>query len=265
MSEQLAGDYIKRIFKQNLVEESIDAKRTVVFEVGSSVVRNLRDDSTRMVFPGAKEADGIVSLLQALGQLYECGHEMALHRLYPKVAFPVSRGTPMLSPHIRWEHSEDWYVAFYRPLDEMKSGERMISLLALKDNDWSFLTDHIIDGRNLFPATAYLNFVWETQSMIVGMMMSDMQIVFEDVKFLRATTISMDKRLELIVMVQRVSGRFEVIEGGAAVVTGYIRTPQNVARDMVPLPVPLNINDNSISLNEHDIYKELKLRGYHYR
>lgn len=69
---------------------------------------------------------------------------------------------------------------------------------------------NILVGRNLFPATAYLNLVWETMSMVVGMMISAMQIVFEDVKFSRATHIANNKVVELIVMIQRGSGRFEV-------------------------------------------------------
>lgn len=262
-TEDTANSLIKRLL--NPIQHFEIPNRSLLLEIGSGIHGiNIEDDSKRIRFPEKdNDSNGIVALLDLLGKIYESGHDFHADRLYPKVTFPVSRGTPMISPYVRWEHSEDWFVAFYRPLDEMKSGERAISLTVAKDNDWSFLMGHVIDGRNLFPATGYLNFVWETQSMIVGMMMSDMQIVFEDVKFHRATTLSPDKRLELIVMVQRVSGRFEVFEGGAAVVTGYIKTPHDMTTWSVSIPTPADTED-SLEMDEKDIYKELKLRGYHY-
>lgn len=61
----------------------------------------------------------------------------------------------MISPLVRWEHSEDWYVTSYRLQEKIKSGERTISI-SLSDEDMEFMTGHIIDGRNLFPATGYL-------------------------------------------------------------------------------------------------------------
>ena len=35
---------------------------------------------------------------------------MKCERLYPLVGFPVPRGTPMLGPLVRWEHSQDWPI-----------------------------------------------------------------------------------------------------------------------------------------------------------
>lgn len=65
-------------------------------------------------------------------------------------------------------------------------------------------------GRNLFPATGYLSLVWETVAMMLGRLTPDTAVVFENVKFLRATTIPKDGSMELYVMVQRASGNFEV-------------------------------------------------------
>jgi hypothetical protein len=41
--------------------------------------------------------------------MFENGIDMDVSKLYPPVEFPVSRGTPMISPLIRWEHSENWW------------------------------------------------------------------------------------------------------------------------------------------------------------
>jgi len=45
--------------------------------------------------------------------LFELGLQPQLANLYPLVQYPVSRGTPMISPLVRWEHSEDRYVMKY--------------------------------------------------------------------------------------------------------------------------------------------------------
>ena len=58
--------------------------------------------------------------LQALGELYNVGCQPQIQNLYPKIQYPVSRATPMISPVIKWDHSEDWYVnpklTIYNPL-----------------------------------------------------------------------------------------------------------------------------------------------------
>jgi fatty acid synthase len=43
-------------------------------------------------------------------------------KLYPAIEFPVSRGTPSISPLIKWDHSEDHYVTRYG-IDKSKKTE----------------------------------------------------------------------------------------------------------------------------------------------
>lgn len=75
--------------------------------------------------------------------------------LYPTIEFPVSRSTAMISPLIKWDHENDWYVTSYKTQDRITTGERFISL-SLKDEEQEYISGHVIDGRNLFPATGYL-------------------------------------------------------------------------------------------------------------
>lgn len=67
-------------------------------------------------------------------------------------------------------------------------------------------------------------------------------------------------------MVQKGSGKFEVAEGGVAIVSGSVQLPQNISREMVSLepPEPLH-DDDLLELTSRDIYKELRLRGYNYQ
>lgn len=120
---------------------------------------------------------------------------------------------------------------------------------------------HAIDGRVLFPATAYLQMAWETVAMMKGPIFSDVNVEFEDVRFLRATGITKDQPIEFNIMVHTGTGNFEITENSTAVVTGKI----TIVEKMAPLiELPSLPETNSPILQERDFYKELRLRGYHY-
>lgn len=46
--------------------------------------------------------DNVIVFLQGLGKMYNNGLQPQLANLYPTVHFPVSRGTPMISPLIKY-------------------------------------------------------------------------------------------------------------------------------------------------------------------
>jgi fatty acid synthase len=67
-------------------------------------------------------------------------------------------------------------------------------------------------------------------------------------------------------MVQKGSGKFEVIEGGGAVVSGVVRVPENTVYERASLePYEPCYSDELLEFSSHDIYKELRLRGYNYQ
>jgi hypothetical protein len=43
-------------------------------------------------------------------RLYNAGVQMNLSNLYPKVSFPVPRGTQMINSMVKWDHSAEWTV-----------------------------------------------------------------------------------------------------------------------------------------------------------
>jgi len=66
-------------------------------------------------------------------------------------------------------------------------------------------------------------------------------------------------------MVQKGSGNFEVFEGGAAVVSGTVRVPDNVSSERASWEFfEPHISGNLLEISSQDIYKELRLRGYKY-
>lgn len=100
-----------------------------------------------------------------------------------------------------------------------------------------------------------------------GRLITETSVVFEDVKFLRATSIDKKKRLlNFLIALQKVSGNFELSENGEPVVSGRIRITQTPEKEMISLPTPVAPkNGEFIPLSQKDIYKELRLRGYNYR
>jgi hypothetical protein len=66
-------------------------------------------------------------------------------------------------------------------------------------------------------------------------------------------------------MVQKASGKFEVTESNAPVVSGSVRVPTNVSNEMVALEPPRPIvNEDLLELSSQDIYKYFRLCGYEY-
>lgn len=91
-------------------------------------------------------------------------------------------------------------------------------------------------------------------------------IVLENVQFRRATIVSRDAPVRFLINVLDGTGEFDVCEGGAVVVTGFVRLAADPRAERLhdleqPRPEP---EPGLLPLNTDDIYKELRLRGYNY-
>ncbi|XP_026313533.1 fatty acid synthase-like [Hyposmocoma kahamanoa] len=226
--------------------------------------RSLKKDVINIPLTQKGHEDNVQVLFNAIGKLYESGLNPRLANIYPHVPFPVSVSTPMMAHLVEWEHSEDWYVTSYKAQEKMKSGERTVRM-SIVDEDSEYMAGHVVDGRNLYPATGYLVLVWETLGMMMGELFTEISVVFENVRFERATNIPKDGNLEFIVMIQKGSGNFEIVESGASIVTGRIHAKKNVGNDYRVLPaLPESTGPNIKHLLTKDFYKELRLRGYQY-
>lgn len=71
--------------------------------------------------------------------------------------------------------------------------------------------------------------------------------------------------VRFVIIVQKGSGKFEVIEGGAAVVSGTVQVRENMSLERATLePYEPCHSDEFLELSSRDIYKELRIRGYNY-
>lgn len=96
-------------------------------------------------------------------RLYEIGCNPKVSNLYPPIQFPVSRSTPMISPLIKWQHDEEWPVTKYAKKATLMTGERDV---IIEKEDFGYLRDHIIDGRNFYPGLGYLVSLMEKHTLV---------------------------------------------------------------------------------------------------
>lgn len=86
-------------------------------------------------------------------------------------------------------------------------------------------------------------------------------VVFENVRFIRATSILPSDPVTLTVVISD-SGYFEIVERDSIVVNGNIKEIPDESKAYHKLPEPIG---SEHTMDSKDIYKELKLRGYNYR
>jgi len=65
------------------------------------------------------------------------------------------------------------------------------------------MNGHVIDGRNLLPATGYLALVWQTIGMMKGIVYTTVPIIFKNVKFIRAIRLSENDTVKLRIAIQK--------------------------------------------------------------
>ncbi|XP_036142716.1 fatty acid synthase-like [Monomorium pharaonis] len=262
-----SADYHTRSILNNVLFEQtthLIPSNAVIIEIApdgvlqSVLKKSLHPKVTNIVLNQRTDVD---VFLQKIGKLYNCGLQPQVANLYPPVEFPVSRGTPMIAPSIRWDHSKDWFTFKYQEQKYNEFRERHVEIL-LQSEDYEFMSGHVIDGRNLVPATGYLALVWETFGMIKGRIYTKIPITFRDVRFIRATHLSRNEATNLKIAIMK-DGRFEIIEGDSVIVTGRVYESSNPEQEITSTDI-LSENNEEEHMTTKDIYKELKLRGYQY-
>ncbi|CAN8029810.1 unnamed protein product, partial [Ixodes persulcatus] len=206
--------------------------------------------------------------LTSLGKLHAHGVPLQLEPLFPRVPWPVPRGTPNVAHLVSWDHSQSWSVVTYNDFPtsvQVSVSEDGVEfeLKAAGEND-GYLAGNEIDGRVLVPATGYMVLAWKSLAKRSGKPYTQVPVVFEDVTLHRVIIIPKSEPVRLKVNVMRVSGEFEVYEAGTVAASGRIflaEDGQELLDHEAPFGPPETV---TFDLNAEDIYKELRLRGYEY-
>lgn len=82
-------------------------KNSIIVEIApdnvfQSVITESTDTTISIALLQRHHEENIKVFLQGLGKMYNNGLQPQLANLYPTVQFPVSRGTPMISPSIKY-------------------------------------------------------------------------------------------------------------------------------------------------------------------
>ena len=171
--------------------------------------------------------DNVQHLLSAVGQLFNLGLNPKVAKLYPKVQYPVRRGTQSLAPLIQWDHQDKWLVTLYPDYfnNNNKSKSDLTIELDMKKDENKFYFDHVIDGRVLFPAFGYLFLVWQEFARHLSTSWDQLPIILENMRFLKATTIKADTVLKFKLNMNMLNGDFQLYESEHLICTGRIRCP----------------------------------------
>jgi len=114
----------------------------------------------------------------------------------------------MISPIFKWNHSDNYFVGNF---DSHNLYEKEKIVINLNDKAFEFVQDHIIDGKVLFPGTGWLYLVWENFGKMMGVRHTSLKVVFEDVKFLRATSLTANQDVVVTLSIQRGKNRIFII------------------------------------------------------
>lgn len=85
-----------------------------------------------------------------LFRLYTYGYDISIQKLYPMIEFPVSLGTPMISPWISkgWNHNDDWSVVNFDENNLQTNGGQIFHVY-LTSEEFKCVSGHKIGGKKI--------------------------------------------------------------------------------------------------------------------
>ncbi|XP_030061052.1 fatty acid synthase [Microcaecilia unicolor] len=234
--------------------------------------RSLKPTCTILPLMKRGHSNNLEFFLTHMGKIYLNGINVDSNKLFPPIDYPVPSGTPLISPFIRWDHSQTWDVPKPEDFPSGSGGSTSTTVYNIDMNPESsdyYLIGHCIDGRVLYPATGYLVLAWRTLARSLGVVMEQTPVMFEEVTIHRATILPKTGLVQLEVQLLSASGYFNVSENGNLTVSGKISILEenglkNFQNHLSVCAAADYESDTSFRLSAGDIYKELRLRGYDY-
>ena len=233
----------------------------------SLIKRTLKDVNYIGLMKRNNNEHNLEMLINSLGKLYQVGFNPSIEKLYPKVEWPVARGTQSISSLIKWDHSESYLVKKYPQYYFPATASDMTFEFSLDHPDDVFLQDHVIDGNVIFPAAGYLMLAWRRLAAQKGLQWNQFPVAFENVQFKR-TVQFINGKIKLTVRYTEPTDEFVVLDSGHVAACGKIFEGKNNFLQLQHLIKDITLlnqqNEENLKLNQDEFYRELKIRGYDY-
>ncbi|CAH2093765.1 unnamed protein product [Euphydryas editha] len=221
--------------------------------------RSLPDSCKHIPLTRRGHPDNAQFLLEAIGKLYMEGYNPEIEVLYPKIEYPVSTGTPMLSHLVEWAHNERWNLPLYVSAHR-KTAAACKFLTSTQDDNSEYLKGHVIREKNVYPFSAVLVAVWDTLAMTLGVEKKSLSVEFREVQQHTQLALYDQRQIDLNVCLQRGTGRFEVLSTKAKIATGFII---GNLKDDERMVVGTK-SDEEMVLDSQNIYRLFNSRDYNY-
>ena len=271
-AEYFVNNFVNPVlFTSTLSQAPVDA---IVIEIAphalfaNLIKRTLKDANYIGLMKRNNNQQNLEMFFNSIGKLYQLGINPSIENLYPKVEWPVARGTQSISSLMRWDHSDSYLVKKYPEYYFPSTASDMTFEFSLDDPEYAFLQDHVIDENVLFPATGYLMLAWRRLAAQKSLQWNQVSVVFENVQF-RRTVQFQNGKVKLTVRYTEPTGEFVVLDGEHVAAVGKVFADvQNQSLQLQYLIKDINdlylTSEKNYKLNKEDFYKELKVRGYDY-
>lgn len=194
-------------------------------------------------------------LLSAIGKLYVAGLQPNVNALYPKIQYPVSRGTPSLANFITWNHEKVWDIKIKK--EQLKIRPLEINICK---KEHRFIANHRIADRILLPIPLLL---LRTVKAFEPLTKDADILTFENVFIQEWPEITVENPITIQTQVIPGSGNFEILNNDHLLISGNVRfspsgsSNQDVAAALENLTSSDYVeNDDIIVHFEHsEIYK----------
>ena len=188
----------------------------IVVEIGphglfSKIISETLESSTYLsLIKKDSNETNLEMFLGGISRMYELGLNPSIDKLYPKVEYPVVRGTQSISSLLKWDHSEKYFVRKFPDFHFKATASELTQVINLLRDLKSPLHHHIIDGNVLFPATGYLMCAWRQLAAHKGKLWNQIPVVFEDVQFRRPVFLSSEESTKLKVKYLDQTGNYSL-------------------------------------------------------
>uniref|UniRef100_A0A2S2QQD5 Fatty acid synthase n=1 Tax=Sipha flava TaxID=143950 RepID=A0A2S2QQD5_9HEMI len=257
LAQWSSGQYHANNFKSTVYFSEICKKvpkNVIVIEIAphglfQGILKSSLDSSCKILSVSKRGSESPLKyFLKTLGELYSSGLQLDLSAIYPLPEFPVSRGTPSITPLIYWNHEETWPINTHYGSSKIDYKE-----VCLRDKTSRHLLGHKVHGEVVVPLSFIITEVLRTlekkPSIFQG---KQCQAVFENVFVHTPLISSAEESNGFYSHIQIGTGNFEVIENDNVLISGliYMDDKNHLISPEPPTAYDVNIEDEWIPDNE---------------